>query len=71
MASKRRLRRKACEGKKRYATQLEAVVAIKAMARRKALRGGSVEPYRCLWCGGFHFGHVSQANRMERLCGIV
>ena len=49
MASKRRLRRKACEGKQSYAT-LEAATAV-----TQRLRG--LNAYKCKHCSGFHVGH--------------
>jgi len=48
MSSKRRLRRKNCERKRRYGKD-EAIVE----ARRRHMRA-----YPCKFCGGFHIGHV-------------
>lgn len=48
MASKRHVRRKACEGKIRHPTLEQA----EAMARN------GTSPYRCSFCGGFHCGHI-------------
>lgn len=56
MSSKRAQRRKACTGKVRHATQEAAVAAIKQLTRTHGWQGYLV-PYRCQFCGGFHFGH--------------
>lgn len=47
MASKRRLRRNHCDGKRRFATKADA---------RRAASFGTL-PYRCHVCHGFHVGH--------------
>jgi hypothetical protein len=49
MASKRRLRRKQCTGKKKHETFQEA---------RMFLRGPGMNVYKCRFCGKFHVGHV-------------
>ena len=56
MSSKRRLRRKSCTGKLQFPTQDAALSAIKALTRSKGWQGLLV-PYRCSFCGQFHFGH--------------
>lgn len=56
MASKRAIRRKACTGKRRYGTQADARRAISQLTRARGWQGLLV-PYRCKFCGGFHFGH--------------
>jgi hypothetical protein len=62
MASKRRIRRKACEGKVRHATQAAAMTALKKLQRTKG-RQGLLVAYRCKFCRGFHFGHAPQRVR--------
>lgn len=62
MASKRRIRRKVCGKKVRYATQEAAQAAIIALTRAKGWLGYMV-PYRCPFCGGFHFGHPPRQVR--------
>jgi hypothetical protein len=66
MASKRNLRRKACDGKTRYLTAQEAHKAAKS-ARRWT--GDWIIPYGCQFCGGHHIGHppakVRQAIRAK------
>lgn len=51
MASKRRLRRKACEGKRRHADEAGARVEV-AKARVRGLHA-----YQCPHCSGWHVGH--------------
>ena len=61
MASKRRLRRKQCEGKRRYATQAEAQTQAD---RSRGVDGGQcIDPYLCDFCGGWHIGHRPGATR--------
>lgn len=62
MASKRRLRRKACGKKTRYDSQDEAVKALRALTRAIGWQGYMV-PYRCAFCHGFHFGHPPKRVR--------
>jgi hypothetical protein len=58
--SKRRLRRKSCEGKRRYATKQEAESA----AWEAAVRLGEwLHPYACRFCGRFHIGHPTKKAR--------
>lgn len=67
MASKRRLRRNACDGKTRYAEQQAAHVA----AGRASERAGAwISSYKCPFCGAWHIGHVpAQVRRARRLRG--
>ncbi len=51
MASKRRLRRKSCDGKVGHETFGAAFVAA------KRTHGSGLVPYRCRFCGKFHVGH--------------
>lgn len=53
MSSKRRLRRRSCEGKVRHVSQKAALVQVGIIARH----GGRVVPYHCPFCGGWHVGH--------------
>ena len=62
MASKRRLRRKSCIGKVRYATQDDAIAALCAFTRKRGWHG-FMTPYRCGFCHGFHFGHPPKRVR--------
>lgn len=66
MASKRRLRRKGCEGKVRYLTHKDAVFAVgRVIARTK---GDKMNIYKCAFCGGaYHLGHLTR--RAQRLRG--
>lgn len=55
MASKRRIRRRACEGKRRYPTRQAAKGSI-YWFNRDVYRG-HMEAYKCQFCAGFHIGH--------------
>ena len=56
MASKRRLRRKACTGKRRFVTAAAARAAIAWVHQRKGYQG-FMKPYLCQFCNTWHFGH--------------
>lgn len=58
MASKRRIRRRQCDGKKRYATPAEAMVQMQDVIRNGRKKGGWLNVYRCRFCRGYHFGHA-------------
>lgn len=58
MSSKRAIRRRQCGKKQRFATEQAAVQAIRSLIARKGPQGGWLTPYRCAFCGGFHFGHA-------------
>lgn len=55
MSSKRRLRRKSCEGKQRYASHVQAHAAISAQAWKWR---GHMSAYTCPHCGRVHIGHT-------------
>lgn len=57
MASKRRIRRKQCTGKKRFATSGEAADVMFSVIRNNRKKGGWLHVYSCRFCGGYHFGH--------------
>ena len=60
MASKRRLRRIACDGKKQYADIHGATVAAgKASDRAETW----IHPYKCEFCGCWHIGHPPKRIR--------
>ncbi|PKN07902.1 MAG: hypothetical protein CVU73_10915 [Deltaproteobacteria bacterium HGW-Deltaproteobacteria-8] len=59
MASKRRQRRKACDGKKRYPTHDEALHDAMYLQRRD---GFHMRAYRCQFCGAHHVGHMPRKN---------
>lgn len=58
MASKRRLRRRSCERKKRHAKR-DAIGIAKSMRRR----GKMVSAYSCQFCGGWHVGRLDKTSR--------
>ena len=55
MASKRHLRRRACEGKKRYDTEEDANRAADYIFTYQ--HDDRADVYRCDHCGAFHVGH--------------
>lgn len=57
MASKRRIRRKACEGKARHLTAEHAMIAL------RKTRQPDMNVYRCRFCGGYHIGHLPKWMR--------
>ena len=57
MASKRRIRRKACGKKIRYETAKDAGAGRHALNRSKGYQG-QMNVYRCPFCGGYHIGHA-------------
>lgn len=70
MASKRHLRRKACENKRSYPT-LDAAISASIGLRKRT--GSKTTAYRCPFCGQFHHGHTAartkQALRVKREIG--
>lgn len=67
MASKRRLRRKNCDSKMRYAGKPEADTA----AHFARVRSGDwVMSYKCKHCNGWHIGHPPKHVR-EAIDGRV
>lgn len=63
MSSKRRLRRKRCERKTRFAEKEGALGA--ARHTRTATGSGPMSAYECPWCGGWHVGHMSRTMIRE------
>lgn len=60
MASKRHIRRKACENKRSYPT-LDAAISASISLRKRT--GSRTEAYRCPFCGQFHHGHTASRTR--------
>ena len=57
MAPKRRMRRKSCQSKLRFASEQEAKDSMFGLLRKKKV-DGHVNVYKCNFCGGFHYGHT-------------
>lgn len=55
MASKRRLRRRACLGKVRYSI---GSVAQEAARKTSGLVHSRLLAYKCVYCNGYHIGHT-------------
>lgn len=64
MASKRAMRRRICGVKRRFVSQHLAIAAIMQLRRRKKLPFDTLQPYRCRFCHGFHFGHQPGTARL-------
>lgn len=62
MSSKRRLRRNACDGKTRHATEQAARAAIGSLLRSAKSPIGYINAYRCEFCSGWHTGHARKAS---------
>lgn len=58
MASKRRLRRKACGNKVKHANLANAQIAAHNSARKFKQR---LSAYKCQYCGSYHVGHTPKA----------
>lgn len=56
MSSKRRVRRRSCTGKQQFATHQAALAALMGLHRAKGYQG-YMQPYRCPFCGQYHYGH--------------
>lgn len=54
MASKRRVRRRSCEGKRQYAS---ANIATASSRRLTGVGTGNLHAYRCKFCRQWHTGH--------------
>jgi hypothetical protein len=74
MASKRRLRRRSCQTKRRFGSNEEAQAAVRRrVASSGGKLGGQLLTYRCPFCNGYHIGHPpdrvrqSMASRQNRL----
>lgn len=57
MASKRRLRRRSCEGKRYHSDQTSAVRHL------ISLRDSSQMTYKCQFCNGWHVGRPNRRIR--------
>lgn len=64
MSSKRALRRRQCTGKQRFDSEADAIRAIRSLVRTQG-HSGHISPYRCRFCGGFHFGHTPGQRRWQ------
>ena len=60
MASKRHMRKKACEWKRSYPTMDAAIGASVGLRKRT---GSVTQAYRCPHCGKFHHGHTATRTK--------
>lgn len=63
MASRRRVRRKSCEGKRRHTTYANAMVAVRESKR--AGFDGDLRCYPCSRCRYWHVGHPKHRESRE------
>jgi len=63
MSSKRRERRKKCEGKKKFINQSDAIGTATYNTHK---HGTHFTAYRCRYCGSWHVGHTP-ANIMAKI----
>ena len=67
MASKRRIRRKACEGKIRYENQKDAELARNhVFYKNPKIHHSFLNVYRCKFCGFYHIGHLNKKQEHVR-----
>ena len=64
MSSKRRLRRKVCEGKIRHASADAASIERRKLLKR-TLDTSRIDVYPCPFCNGYHIGH-SKGSGLKR-----
>ena len=64
MASKRKVRRKSCEGKIRY----DSIPS--AMAGMKKTSSCGLNVYKCKFCGKFHVGHICKKAKIGMANGF-
>jgi hypothetical protein len=57
MASKRAAKGKQCGSKVRHETQPQAAAARRALIKHKGWTG-TINTYRCPFCGGWHIGRT-------------
>lgn len=57
MASKRRIRRKCCDGKRRYESKEEAGKALYGLVMNTKVTFREMNIYRCRFCKKYHIGH--------------
>ena len=65
MSSKRAIRRaqrrRGCIGKRRFRDPRAAMRAIRHLVLERGYQG-HLSPYRCRFCGAWHFGHTPGRN---------
>jgi hypothetical protein len=58
MSSKRHIRKKKCDGKRRFETAGAAIANIRTIMRSNGARHPeTLRHYFCSFCKGWHFGH--------------
>lgn len=64
MTSKRRQRRRECEGKQTHATEESAIAHVRSLRQRFDF--STYHHYRCGFCGKWHVGRMRGTN-MQRV----
>lgn len=64
MSSKRRLRRRQCEGKRRF-PDVESATLRRRYLQRKNDDGRPMNIYLCKFCGGYHVGHAQDWKKAK------
>lgn len=68
MSSKRHIRRKKCERKKKFADRAAAVSAGIAVLKNG---GDWLKAYKCSWCSCWHLGHTPAHIEKAKANGIA
>ncbi len=67
MASKRKVRRKACTGKIKYELQKDAEIARNFIFHKNPeIHHSFLNVYKCKFCGSFHVGHLNRKQEMAK-----
>lgn len=66
MASKRRIRRRSCQNKRRFDTK-EQAGGVLGYLKRRGVMDRQTEIYPCKFCGGYHLGRVTYKAIRGRL----
>jgi len=66
MASKRAIRRKACDGKVRHKDKKSAMYAIFCMVKDIGKLSGFIAPYKCKFCKQYHVGHPPRGRKVTQ-----
>ncbi len=62
MSSKRRIRRKSCDGKVQYSSSAEGQVAIWSIKKNTGDQS-LINVYKCQFCKKYHVGHAPGAAK--------
>lgn len=57
MASKRRIRKNACTGKRKFEDKVSALNTMHRV-KRETKQTSHMSAYKCKFCGQYHYGHT-------------